>query len=507
MARQIINNGDSGLVTRNKINENDQELYERILKEQTFTPAIVFDADEKYFNQFAQSGALVISLDSNTNGQASYIYTSIITDSNSITFPSEWIEIKNEYVNDFGEYGLVVFFDGINYQYQLYFIQIEIPIPDILSFDDTGLNTYVDITFNTGVYADVGATLPLLLADLQITNFVASGATALSISSIEKPTGGALVGGETSIRCNLSITGSADGTETFQIQPIDGSSVYNLEGEVMLSTATTGTVTLNILSISLVAQRTGLATAPTGIAIDNANGKMYILEQTSTTLRKIDIATFTEDDTLTLSGNGRGLLIDTDNNRLFCTTADNFVVEINLVSFTQTIARSVTGVAAPMAMALASDGKFYVSDISFNIIEVFTDYTLGTSDRTIAYTAVAFQMQFDGADLYISNSTSDKVDIIDTASADALTNLLDSTDLLQENRGALVDLTNNKVITERANPGGPNRILIFDKVSPGAALEINVNGTGQLRQIAQYQANNRYFICNTGDNEIIEISY
>lgn len=59
-----------------------------ISKNNTFTPAILFSSDQKYFKRYTQSGILTISLDSNTNGVASYIYTSIITDGSAINFPT-----------------------------------------------------------------------------------------------------------------------------------------------------------------------------------------------------------------------------------------------------------------------------------------------------------------------------------------------------------------------------------------------------------------------------------
>lgn len=97
--------------------------FKTISKENTFTPAMVFDKDEKYCDPHTQAGAISISLGGNTNGAVSYIYASIFTDGSSISFPLSWREITNEYLNDTGLYGLIVFYDGNEYQYYMYKIR------------------------------------------------------------------------------------------------------------------------------------------------------------------------------------------------------------------------------------------------------------------------------------------------------------------------------------------------------------------------------------------------
>lgn len=106
-------------------------------------------------------------------------------------------------------------------------------------------NAYVDVSFSEGVYdGDGSSALPL--AALAVT-FAANGGTATgaSITSITTTTGGALTGGETTVRANLSITGTPDGNETVAIGPTNAASVYNSSQLAMGATETTGTLTLS----------------------------------------------------------------------------------------------------------------------------------------------------------------------------------------------------------------------------------------------------------------------
>jgi len=178
----------------------------------------------------------------------------ITTDGKAINFSNDFIIFNNDYSSlDIGEYLFVFAYlpDGRIGASISATSSDEIP-PTITGFNDTGLNLSILVNFNEGIYgADDGLT-PIDAADLIVTNFVASGATAVSIASVEKSAGGALTGGETSVKCNLSITGTADGTETFQIQPADGVSVYDKAGNAMLATETTGTITLNVGLTTLI---------------------------------------------------------------------------------------------------------------------------------------------------------------------------------------------------------------------------------------------------------------
>ena len=114
--------------------------------------------------------------------------------------------------------------------------------PEIDSGTLDNSNDFLDIGFNEAVWGDGNAAVDL--ADLRLV-FSSGSATGASIDSISTTGGGALSGGETTIRANLSITGTPDGSESVEILPTDGSSIFDTAGNAMLDTETTGAINLN----------------------------------------------------------------------------------------------------------------------------------------------------------------------------------------------------------------------------------------------------------------------
>lgn len=216
----------------------------------TFSTALDFTldgADYIFYDRGTQSGDLTFTITNNPIKSNVFIRTSFETDGNNIILPSviEKSLVANEYTNDVGIYFLLIHWDGDDFVSWITRIRdVDVIAPTITGFTLETSNTYVDVDFSEGVYGANDGVSPVLLADLKISNFIADGATSISISSIEKVGGGALIGGETQIRCNLSITGTASGSETFEIQPFDGASIYDSDGNVMSSAQTTGTITL-----------------------------------------------------------------------------------------------------------------------------------------------------------------------------------------------------------------------------------------------------------------------
>lgn len=107
------------------------------------------------------------------------------------------------------------------------------------------LNRYVSVNFDPDVYGAGGGAL--LASQLQITNFNANGGTALtvSISTITKPDGNPLVGGEQQVQVNITISGgNPTGVETFQIQPSAAGAYEDGDGNGVSASDTTGDVTL-----------------------------------------------------------------------------------------------------------------------------------------------------------------------------------------------------------------------------------------------------------------------
>ena len=117
--------------------------------------------------------------------------------------------------------------------------------PTISSGTLASNNDYMDIAINEAVYNTSGGSGALEVSDFALT-FTQNGgnASAANISTITKTDSNPLVGGETTIRANLSITGTPSGAETVDIKPV-ATSIYDIVGNAMAGTETTGAKTLN----------------------------------------------------------------------------------------------------------------------------------------------------------------------------------------------------------------------------------------------------------------------
>lgn len=132
-------------------------------------------------------------------------------------------------------------------------------------------NSYVFVALSRGAWGDDTLSTPISISDLIITGTVYSGITNISIASVGKTSGGALTGGETTIKVNLTITGIADGSERFAIQPIDSTSIYDSSLNALVSTETTGVIyivkqgTPYPLTIQIGVKTTNISESPIGI--------------------------------------------------------------------------------------------------------------------------------------------------------------------------------------------------------------------------------------------------
>jgi len=115
----------------------------------------------------------------------------------------------------------------------------------IVGYSLDNLNTYIDLSFDYGVYNSTGAA-PVAASDLAII-FAANGGTATNavIASVTKTTGAALTGGELTIRVNLTVTGTVDGLETIEITPSAAGSIKDSRGVFIDGADSTGEVNLN----------------------------------------------------------------------------------------------------------------------------------------------------------------------------------------------------------------------------------------------------------------------
>ena len=119
--------------------------------------------------------------------------------------------------------------------------------PAIVSGTMAPDNTYIDVEFNEGVYDSDGSS-PLAAdgSDFDISFVMNSGGsvTDVTITGATNTSGGALVGGETTVRVVLNqVNPPASGAETIEITPVLNS-IYDASMNVSPVTETTGAVNL-----------------------------------------------------------------------------------------------------------------------------------------------------------------------------------------------------------------------------------------------------------------------
>jgi hypothetical protein len=127
----------------------------------------------------------------------------------------------------------------IAYNYKPIFTLHNPLAPKIVSAAITADNSYVDITFNKGVWGDAGASTPLDSSKIYLSIVLDpdSSATSWSISSATKNNGSPLVGGETTIRAVLGVT-ILSGDEILKLT-IAENSVFSEDGDPDLAAKVT----------------------------------------------------------------------------------------------------------------------------------------------------------------------------------------------------------------------------------------------------------------------------
>lgn len=267
--------------------------------------------------------------------------------------------------------------------------------------------------------------------------------------------------------------------------------------------------------LKLLNQYSGLVTDPSGIGIDNSNRLVYVVEKTSSDLIKFDADTLTEIDRISAvvtATYGNTLLVDEANQKLYVPNSSvASVVEVDLTTFTITTTRTYNQIALALNCALDGVGKFYISDLNpFYTVQQYADPTDTTSDALITLATIGFQMIYNSSDgfMYIASPAPDegirKLNLTTLAHIE----ILSPTNGLRQPRGVLVDPSKNLLLTMYSNEGSiVNKVLAYNLSSLELIQELEVNGVGQLRNMAHYPSENKYFCVNFTDNEIIEMQH
>ncbi|MBN8524507.1 MAG: hypothetical protein J0M02_04115 [Planctomycetes bacterium] len=169
-------------------------------------------------------------------------------------------------------------------------IVIDTLVPSITGGSLAASNATIDVSFSEGVYTTAGSGA-LTTADFALL-FAQNGgdATAVSISGISAVGGGALAGGETTVRLTLAITGTPNGLETIEIRPASAAAIWDAVGNAAAAGSSTGAKALNDQSAAYV----------TGLGSATANGTYVAGQSIAITVSFSEAVTVTGTPTLVL---------------------------------------------------------------------------------------------------------------------------------------------------------------------------------------------------------------
>ena len=273
------------------------------------------------------------------------------------------------------------------------FTTADVVAPTITSGTLAADNTYVDILMSEGVYNTSGGTGGLEATDFSLTFTQNAGdATNASIATVTRTDGGALTGGETTIRANLTITGTPSGVETVEIKAV-ATSIYDASGNAMLDTQTTGALTLNDQANPIAD-----TFSPTDNAIDvgvNANlvltfSEAVDVESGNITIKKTsdnsEFETISVTDATKVTGTGTNT-ITIDPAGTFVSKTEYYVL-IDADCFDDTAGNSYAGISS------TTDWSFTTADVVAPTITVTissdnADTSLARVDDTVTLTIVA----------------------------------------------------------------------------------------------------------------------
>lgn len=126
-------------------------------------------------------------------------------------------------------------------------VLIDAVAPAVSSASVAADNSYIDVTFSKGIYGANDGIAALEVGDLGMTFAQNSGAATNAVinsikkaDNVEEASAAELTGGETTVRVFLMVSGSPAGTETIEIKPTGGASIYDKAGNAMDANQTTG---------------------------------------------------------------------------------------------------------------------------------------------------------------------------------------------------------------------------------------------------------------------------
>lgn len=238
-----------------------------IVKSDTFNSGLTFDAYFKYYPKQTQSGDINFTSAAktlpnskiNVELELNSIYKTRIdgvdlADVTTVPYnTTNFAILRNDYNGLSGLYDAIFYRIGASDLIRCEIIKVaktQAAAPKITGYTFATDNSYVLISSNQPLYGNNTASLPVQANDFAIANTdLRGGLSSISIASITKENDSPLIGGETTLKINLTLAGTANGDEVFEIKPVINS-VYSNFGVVMSDNETTGVLLINFDSVT-----------------------------------------------------------------------------------------------------------------------------------------------------------------------------------------------------------------------------------------------------------------
>ena len=247
-------------------------------------------------------------------------------------------------------------------------------------------NSFLDIKFSVGVYSSSNGSGAIETSDFSLVLLKNNGTLDnASIKSVKKDdndnesSASSLSGGEQTVRIFLNLSGTANGSETISINPIDGNSIFDLAGNAAEAIQSNNSANLNDLIPPTVTFNPG--DNSTGIPLNSSITLTF-----SEAIRKIDDSEINNNNVSTLlvlkenDANGSEISFDATIN----TNRTLIIIDpLNDFSFSQKIYVAIGGVEDNGGNKISNSSSIIFTVVS-NVVPTANKQTITLDEDTVA---------------------------------------------------------------------------------------------------------------------------
>ena len=197
----------------------------------------------------------------------------------------------------------------------------------------------------------------------------------------------------------------------------DGTRVYiTNQGDNSISVI--NTLTNKVISVL----KMQYITTPTGIAVSPDGRTVYAVNQRTSTVISFDAATGNTIFVYTVSGQPVGIVASPDNTKVFVTNSSNAISVIDVIN---NAVSAIPAGKASFGICISSDGSLlYVANSASNTVSVINVSTSAIiANIPVGTTPVGIAISPDGSTLYVANAISGNVSVISTATNKVITTI------------------------------------------------------------------------------------